>query len=188
MRMKDRISTTLLKLRLSLIHLRHRLHLTQADAFCGSDLFSRTPDPFSHHMKGTLKIGNSFFIGKYTEIVIAKNASLEIGDHVGIGSPCCIGCEEKITIGNHVMIAEFTTIRDNNHGIAKEQTIDSQKNSSAPISIGNDVWIGAGCVILKGAVIPDGCVIGAHSMVLQKSQLVPYGIYAGTPVRLIRMR
>ena len=99
-----------------------------------------------------------------------------------------ICADEKVTIGDNVLIAEFCTIRDSDHGIAADRLICDQPGTSLPVTIGSDVWIGAGCAILKGATVPDGCVIGAHSVVLRNSKLVPGGIYAGTPVRLIRMR
>jgi virginiamycin A acetyltransferase len=58
--------------------------------------------------------------------------------------------------------------------------------SKGGITVGNDVWIGANVVILDGAVIPDGCVIGAQSLV--KGILKEYSIYAGNPLRLIGTR
>jgi virginiamycin A acetyltransferase len=54
--------------------------------------------------------------------------------------------------------------------------------------VGNDVWIGDEAMILGGVSIGDGCVIGARSLVLPKTRLEPYGIYAGHPARLLRFR
>ena len=55
-----------------------------------------------------------------------------------------------------------------------------------PVTIGNDVWIGEGVSIAGGLTIGDGCIIGAKSMVTR--DCVPYGVYVGTPAKLIRMR
>ncbi len=55
-----------------------------------------------------------------------------------------------------------------------------------PVTIGNDVWIGEGVSIAGGVTIGDGCIIGAKSMVTR--DCVPYGVYVGTPAKLIRMR
>ena len=58
--------------------------------------------------------------------------------------------------------------------------------SKGIVTIGNDVWIGQDAFILSGTVIPNGCVIGARSVV--SGSLEPYGIYVGNPARLLRFR
>lgn len=184
-----RISTLWVKLFFFKTHIMHKLFKKPADVVYGKRFSSRTFTPFILRLRGKVKMGNEVKLGKGISLQVGEESGeLSIGNHVRIAGNDYIGVFKKISIGNDVMIAEFCTIRDNDHGIAADRTIASQPAVSAPISIGNDVWIGAGCAILKGAVIPDGCVIGAHSLVLQKSKLVPYGIYAGSPVRFIRMR
>ncbi|MET0331032.1 MAG: CatB-related O-acetyltransferase [Dyella sp.] len=54
--------------------------------------------------------------------------------------------------------------------------------------VGNDVWIGDEIMVLGGSTIADGCVIGARSLVPPNFKSAPYGIYAGSPARLIRYR
>src|SRR5690606_25441782 len=54
--------------------------------------------------------------------------------------------------------------------------------------IKNDIWIGDEVMMLGGGVIEDGCVIGARSLLPPNFRSEPYGIYAGTPARLIRFR
>jgi virginiamycin A acetyltransferase len=54
--------------------------------------------------------------------------------------------------------------------------------------IGNDVWIGDEVMFLGGSVTENGCVIGARSLVPANFRSEPYGIYAGTPARLLRFR
>lgn len=60
------------------------------------------------------------------------------------------------------------------------------ENNKNKITIGNDVWIGYGAMILPGANIPDGAVIGANSIITK--ELEPYGIYVGNPAKLIKFR
>lgn len=52
--------------------------------------------------------------------------------------------------------------------------------------IGHDVWIGCGAFLKKGITVADGCVIGANAVLIHDTE--PYGIYAGSPARLIRHR
>jgi virginiamycin A acetyltransferase len=66
-------------------------------------------------------------------------------------------------------------------------------NNSPPPQYGdsiikNDVWIGDEIMMLGGGVIEDGCVIGARSLLPPNFRSEPYGIYAGSPARLIRFR
>ncbi|MGX9730275.1 acetyltransferase [Janthinobacterium aestuarii] len=66
------------------------------------------------------------------------------------------------------------------------------KNSPPPqypdTVIKNDVWIGDEAMVLGGSVIENGCVIGARSLLPPNFRSEPYGIYAGSPARLIRYR
>ena len=54
--------------------------------------------------------------------------------------------------------------------------------------IKNDVWIGDEVMVLGGSVIENGCVIGARSLLPPNFRSEPYGVYAGSPARLIRYR
>ena len=52
----------------------------------------------------------------------------------------------------------------------------------------NDVWIGDEAMMLGGGIIENGCIVGARSLLPPNFRSEPYGIYAGTPARLIRFR
>jgi len=54
--------------------------------------------------------------------------------------------------------------------------------------IGNDCWIGDDVMVLGGASISDGCIIGARSMLVEGQITEPFCIYAGSPAKLIRPR
>jgi acetyltransferase-like isoleucine patch superfamily enzyme len=53
-------------------------------------------------------------------------------------------------------------------------------------SVGNDVWLGANCVILKGCIIGDGAIVGAGSVVTR--DVPPYGIAVGNPAKVVKYR
>lgn len=88
-----------------------------------------------------------------------------------------------VTIGNHVSITTSTFItHDGGVWVFREQkpTIDIIK----PINIGNNVFIGADCLILPGVTIEDNVVLGARSVVTKN--LAKNAVYAGTPARFIK--
>lgn len=93
---------------------------------------------------------------------------------------------DRITIGDNVVIGPNVTIAAADHPIHPRSRTDglSFPIVYAPITIGNDVWIGAGVTILKGVKIGDGAVIGAHSLVTK--DIPPMVVAAGTPCRVIR--
>lgn len=69
---------------------------------------------------------------------------------------------------------------------------DGLKNTPVPqyqdTVIKNDVWIGDEAMFLGGSVVENGCVIGARSLVPPNFKSEPYGVYVGSPARLVRFR
>ena len=76
-----------------------------------------------------------------------------------------IDASEQIEVGENCMIGPFCYITDHDHGHEKGRPIGEQPFRSAPVMIGNNVWIGAGAIILKGVTIGDGAVIAAGAVV-----------------------
>jgi acetyltransferase-like isoleucine patch superfamily enzyme len=114
-------------------------------------------------------------------------------DKISIGKNCCfnrgviIAATKQINIGDNVMVGPYCVFRDADHGfISMAVPMREQPRTTAPIIIGNDVWIGAHTVILKGSDIGDHSIVGANSLV--KDKLGEECIYVGSPVRLLRVR
>jgi acetyltransferase-like isoleucine patch superfamily enzyme len=68
----------------------------------------------------------------------------------------------------------------------KSETLGDEIISKGDIIIGNDVWIGYGATILSGTNIPDGCIVGAMSVV--SGHFEPYDIIIGNPCKAIKKR
>jgi acetyltransferase-like isoleucine patch superfamily enzyme len=84
------------------------------------------------------------------------------------------------------MIGEYTSIRDTTHTYTDPSLpYCSQPDTSAEIIIGNNVWIGRGCIIFPGTVIEDGVIIGANSVV--KGHLQAYSLFAGSPAKFLKV-
>ena len=92
-------------------------------------------------------------------------ARLRIGHGVYINRYTMIDITDSIAIGADTMIGPFCYLTDHDHVQASDGAIVSGAFVAAPVSIGRNVWIGAGVVILKGVSIGDGAVVGAGSVV-----------------------
>lgn len=106
-----------------------------------------------------------------------------IGDHTRIGIHCTV--IGPVTIGSHVNLAQGITVTALNHNF-KDTTlrIDEQGISTNPITIGDDVWIGANAVILPGVTIGKHAVIAAGAVVTKD---VPDNcIVGGVPARILK--
>lgn len=112
----------------------------------------------------------------YNEITIGKNTTFH-------GICQLAACEgTSIFIGEDCMFSHDIYIRTtDSHSIIKE---NKRINIAKNVTIGNHVWIGMQCLILKGANIPDECIIGARSTV-SASKMERNCIYAGQPAKLI---
>jgi len=115
-----------------------------------------------------------------------EKATIRIGDNTTVGYHTYLFASEKIEIGRDCLIAPFVYIVDSDHNIDKGQLINQQANSTSPIKIGNDVWIGTGAKILKGVTIEDGAVIAAGALV--KDDVPAYAIMGGIPAKKISAR
>jgi acetyltransferase-like isoleucine patch superfamily enzyme len=90
--------------------------------------------------------------------------------------------KESVTIGKDCAIAWGVTISD--HDFHKLYLDGKQLVETAPVLIGNNVWIGMNATILKGVTVGDGAVIGAHSVVTKD---VPAKcVVVGNPAKVIK--
>ena len=111
------------------------------------------------------------------------SGDLTIGEHSVVNAGCVLYTGHGIRIGDHVAIAANTTLAPVNHAFAgRSRRIDEQGflPGKGGIVIEDDVWIGANCVLLDGAVLRRGAVIGAGSLV--RGEVAPYTVNAGNPL------
>ncbi len=91
--------------------------------------------------------------------------TLSIGKGSFINSGCAAVAKESITIGRNTALGPNTLIYDHDHRIDASLPFHDSGFVTSPVIIGDNVWIGANCVILRGSIIGNGCVIGAGSVV-----------------------
>jgi len=127
-----------------------------------------------------LEIGEDNNFRRGLQLRVLDGGKLQIGSHVFINTNVCITARKFIKIGNNVKVANNVTIIDHDHDYRNGNV----GYHSQPIEIGNDVWIGANAVILKGVNIGDRAVIAAGSVV---NRNVPSGtIVAGVPGKVVK--
>lgn len=130
------------------------------------------------------------------------------GGHFYIGRGSCFGVgslvkydsgQQSLCVGRYVAGgSRLSFILNGQHEMRTVSTYmlsilgGGLKNAPPPqyadTVIKNDVWIGDEVMVLGGSVIENGCVIGARSLLPPNFRSEPYGIYAGSPARLIRHR
>ncbi len=114
---------------------------------------------------GELHIGSRFRMRDGAKIRVRKGAFCTIGKNTSINSNNMIACHEKIIIGDNVQFSPNVQIYDHDHDFHVEGGVSAMKYTTTPVEIGNNVWIGANTVILRGTKIGDNCVIAAGSIV-----------------------
>jgi len=137
-----------------------------------------------------VKIGNDSSINSHVFFTLDCPFNIDneiiIGNNVFIGDLCKIHCKTQVIIGDNSLIASSSTLVDTGHGFDRNLRYNQQSNSSKPIVLENDVWIGTGCTILSGVTIGEGSAVGAGSLV--NKSIPPYQIWAGSPAKFIRFR
>jgi len=115
-----------------------------------------------------------------------QGPAIRIQDDVFIGTGCEFNIRESIDIGKGSLIASGCRFVDHDHGIAIEWPMRMQEGPQKAIVIGEDVWIGANVVVLKGVSIGPGAIVAAGAVVTKS--ILPNEIWGGVPARRIGQR
>lgn len=117
---------------------------------------------------------------------MSKMGAIEVGRDVFLGHGVTIVARERIDIGDGAEIAEYVSIRDQDHDHNFDGPTRMGGFMVAPIAIGPDVWVGAKASILRGSTVGRHAVIGAHALV--EGDIPPNAIAVGVPAKVIRYR
>lgn len=137
-----------------------------------------------------VSIGNSCRVehGVYFHYdgIYKPGPSIIIGNNTFIGAGVEFNITKNITVGNDCLIAAGCKFVDHNHGTDLASLMRTQKCSEDPITIGNNVWIGANAVILMGVSIGSGAIIAAGAVVTKS--IPDNEIWGGIPAKKIKSR
>ena len=150
-------------------------------------LFNKSPS------KGNLKRIKELFAQCGEGVIIESGFHCDYGNQITIGdrSFININCtvldapisEGAISIGNDCLIGPNVQLLAVSHAINPTQRLNKE-NFASPITVGNNVWIGAGVIVLAGVTIGDNAVVGAGSVVTKNVEADT--VVAGNPALKIR--
>lgn len=135
---------------------------------------------------GRIEIGANCEIHPYS-MILTYGGNIHIGDNCSLNPFAIVYGFGGVRLGNGVRIAAHTVIISSNHVVSAEgKPFHATGVAGRGIQIGDNVWLGAGVVVLDGVRIGDNCIVGAGSVVTKS---VPDGTtVAGVPAREISRR
>jgi acetyltransferase-like isoleucine patch superfamily enzyme len=119
---------------------------------------------------------------------VRPDPELTIGDGTFVGHGCSFHVADRVTIGRHCLLAGGVAIFDmDGHPLdadARRAGRPTPPDQVRAVRLGNDVWVGAGSVILKGVTIGDRSIVAARSVVT--TSVPPDTVVAGNPARVVK--
>lgn len=185
--------------------------IRRAGGKCGPNLKVEGGFRLGFQLHSGVELGRNVYFGPNCLVDCPPGATLKIHDDVTFTAGVVIGCHSHVRVSNDVIVGEYTSIRDSEHGFDVQQrdtaspasgwTSDPVISHARPrtalpirkqpmvlkaVDIQSDVWIGRGCAILGGTVLGSGCVVGANSVT--KTAYAPYKVIVGAPGRVVASR
>ncbi len=147
---------------------------------------SAIPHDFFQNWLGEESDIGTLYIGKGSAFGVGSIVKYDAGiQSLRVGRFVAGGLRLKFILnGQH----EMRTLSTNMFGAFCEGLQHPAPPQYADTIIKNDVWIGDEAMVLGGGMVENGCVIGARALLPPNFRSEPYGIYAGSPAKLIRFR
>jgi acetyltransferase-like isoleucine patch superfamily enzyme len=156
-------------------------------------------------LKVGVKINNLSYIGRNVKIIteeggkiickgkirldsfteLESKGEIILGNHFVLNPYSRVVAHNRIEIGENVVVARFVSILDHDHAFKTEKgAFEFNGYTTAPIQIGNNVWIGDKVSILKGVTIGDNVIIAANAVVTKD---IPSNVIAGgIPAKVLK--
>ena len=144
-----------------------------------------------------ISIGKNVNIGSFCRITVStefggykvksnNDIRLKIGNNVDVGNNSFISANNNIDIGNNIIMSSYVFISDHDHGFGDiDRNLHQQPLSEGGyVKIGNNVFLGVKCSVLKNVSIGQHSVIAANAVVTR--DIPAYSVAAGNPAKVIK--
>jgi acetyltransferase-like isoleucine patch superfamily enzyme len=158
------------------------LELARRDAFARGPMHGNVLEMLR---EGRLTIGpHSYF--EPGVWLTSESGRIVIGGGSLLNLDVMVAAIDRVEIGEHCMLANGCLVTDGNHRFDDpNRPVPWQGfTSKGPVSIGDNVWLGANVVVTSGVTIGRRAVIGANSVVT--TDIPPFSVAAGAPARVLR--
>lgn len=135
-----------------------------------------------------IRIGANVYVGRNT-ILSCKEGSITLEDYCNLSANCMLLSETAITLGKYCFLAgQCYLVAGGNHSFEDTAVpiMFQPSYSKGGIAVGEDVWLGAGVIVLDGATIGKGTVVGAGAVVTES--LPESCIAVGSPAKKLKDR
>ena len=142
---------------------------------------------FRGDAENSITLGENVLVGRLS-MLKTRGGTIRIANHVHVGPNCHLGTAGILSVGEYSLIGSNCFIGGLQHGYADtdKPMVQQALESRGGVSIGRDVWLGAGVTVMDGVTIGDGAIIGAGSIVTK--DIPAYAIAVGAPARVTRER
>ncbi len=153
-------------------------------ASCGSVRFAAGVDLLGSE---NMRLADGVRVGRRCTLT-AQDGELELGERAALSANVHLGADGgRIVVGPRAAIGTGSVLRAANHRFDRlDIPIMDQGHEPGVIEIGEDVWIGANCVVTPGVRVGRGAIVGAGAVVTRDVE--PFAIVAGVPARPIGRR
>jgi acetyltransferase-like isoleucine patch superfamily enzyme len=143
--------------------------------------------------EGRIAIGDDVFVGAGSWLQAlddphgaADGPLIEIGDGTSISGTCVLSAAVGIRLGERVLLARNVYIADHKHAFDRADLaiLDQGIDAHARVEIADGAWLGQNVVVLPGARIGRGAVVGANSVV--GGEVPDRCVAVGAPARVVR--
>lgn len=132
--------------------------------------------------RATLRTKGWVILEEGAQVVVGADAEMEFGGRNHLSTNAQILCRKKIVLDRDAGMASSALLMDSDHHPITSG--DVERSDTAPIHLGENVWVAIRATVLKGVDVGDGAIVGAGAIVTK--DVPPETLVAGVPARVIR--
>ncbi|WP_447018555.1 acyltransferase [Shewanella algae] len=148
--------------------------------------FPKIESGFNVYLEGKARLDLGNISSRRNLNIVICNGELIFGEDCFFNNDCSINCLDKVTIGKDTIFGENVKIYDHDHVVDDNYLVNKNNFVTAPVSIGENCWIGSNVTILKGVHISDRVIIGANAVV--HKSIMEAGIYVNRNGQLTKVK